>query len=100
MLEALLGAPRGDEPQAKIAVGLRQLTGERVGGFVQNEDQFSLLLVYFAAFCFFCFEFGRGWEGGGRQAQSRMELTLQVNCIYIFIYSKLFKYIFICLTRR
>ena len=53
MLEALLGAPRGDEPQAKIAVGLRQLTGERVGGFVQNEDQFSLLLVCFAALCFF-----------------------------------------------
>lgn len=55
MLEALLGAPQGDEPRAKIAVRLRQLTGEGVEGFVQNEDQFSFLLMYFAAYFFLSF---------------------------------------------
>lgn len=57
MLETLLGAPRGDEPQAKFAVGLRQLTGERVGGFVQNKDPFRFLLMHFAPYVFFFLSF-------------------------------------------
>lgn len=41
VLQALFGSPQGDEPQAKIAVGLRQLTGGRV----QNDNEFSLLFL-------------------------------------------------------